>query len=67
MPTLLQADAYHLPFADRPVNAIGAGLATLLAANEILSLILERRPAILAPDYVHVDLMDGVFIAQRTK
>jgi molybdopterin/thiamine biosynthesis adenylyltransferase len=38
--------------------SIGAGLASILATNEITNLILKKRKIVAAPEYIYVDLMD---------
>ncbi len=45
-----------------PVNSIGAGLASILAANEAVSIILGKRDIATAPQYTYIDLMDRKFI-----
>lgn len=45
-----------------PVIGIGAGLASILAANEAVNIILGRRDIATAPRYTYIDLMDRKFI-----
>ncbi len=40
------------------VNSIGAGLSSIMLVNEIISIIVGRKPSILAPQYLHIDLID---------
>ena len=44
----------------RPLSAIciGAGLSSIMLANEVISIILGRKPTIFAPHYLHIDLVD---------
>jgi len=44
-----------------PANSIGAGLASILAANEILNIILKRRDITCAPQFTYIDLLDRKF------
>ncbi len=45
-----------------PVTSIGAGLASVLAANEAVNVILEKRDIAKAPKYTYIDLLDRKFI-----
>jgi molybdopterin/thiamine biosynthesis adenylyltransferase len=45
-------------------NSIGAGLGSLLAANEAVNVVLRKRPLVTAPRYTYVDLLDRVFMDQ---
>ena len=45
-----------------PVISIGAGLASMLAANEAVNIILRRRDIATAPKYTYIDLLDRTFI-----
>lgn len=45
-----------------PTTSIGAGLASILAANEVFNIILGRREVAEAPQYTYVDLLDRKFI-----
>jgi len=49
---------------ERPVstNSIGVGAASLLAASEVLNILLGRRAIRCAPQYTYVDLMDLRFV-----
>lgn len=46
-----------------PTISIGTGLASLLAANEAVNVILRRRNIASAPHYTYVDLLDRCFVA----
>ena len=43
-------------------TSIGVGLASILAANEVLNIILKRREITEAPQYTYIDLLDRKFI-----
>jgi molybdopterin/thiamine biosynthesis adenylyltransferase len=45
-------------------NSIGVGLASILAANEAVNVVLWKVPPVEAPRYTYVDLLDRVFIDQ---
>lgn len=45
-----------------PTCSIGVGLASILAANEAVNIILRRKEIIKAPQYIYVDLLDQKFI-----
>jgi molybdopterin/thiamine biosynthesis adenylyltransferase len=45
-----------------PTTSIGVGLASLLAANEAINIILKRRDIPTAPKYTYIDLVDRRFI-----
>jgi molybdopterin/thiamine biosynthesis adenylyltransferase len=45
-----------------PATSIGAGIASILAANEALNLILQRSEVAKAPQYTYIDLVDRKFI-----
>jgi molybdopterin/thiamine biosynthesis adenylyltransferase len=45
-----------------PTVSIGVGLASILAANEAVNIILGRRDIAAAPKYTYIDLMDRKFI-----
>jgi molybdopterin/thiamine biosynthesis adenylyltransferase len=45
-----------------PVTSIGAGLASILAANEAINIILKKRDIASAPKYIYIDLLDRQFI-----
>jgi len=45
-----------------PTCSIGAGLASILAANEAANIILGRKEIVKAPEYIYVDLLDQKFI-----
>ena len=47
-----------------PTTSIGAGLASILAANEAINIILKKRDVASAPKYTYVDLLDQKFIVQ---
>ena len=44
-----------------PTCSIGVGLASILAAQEVVNSVLNRKPLITAPEYIYVDLMDRRF------
>jgi molybdopterin/thiamine biosynthesis adenylyltransferase len=41
-----------------PTSSVGVGLASILAANEAVNIILKKREIPVAPRYIHADLMD---------
>jgi hypothetical protein len=45
-----------------PTISIGVGLASILAANEAINIILKKREITLAPKYTYIDLLDLKFI-----
>jgi len=45
-----------------PTISIGAGLASIVAANEAINIILKRRSIAKAPEYTYIDLLDQRFI-----
>jgi len=45
-----------------PTTSIGVGLASILAANEAVNIILRRRDMATAPEYTYIDLLDRKFI-----
>lgn len=45
-----------------PTVSIGVGLASILAANEAINIILRKREIVVAPRYTYIDLMDREFI-----
>jgi hypothetical protein len=45
-----------------PTTSIGVGLASILAANEAVNIILRRRDIAAAPKYTYIDLLDRKFI-----
>ena len=45
-----------------PTISIGVGLASILAANEAVNIILRRRDITTAPKYTYIDLLDRTFI-----
>ena len=49
---------------ERPAstNCIGVGLASILAANEAVNLLLSKRDIVSAPQYTYVDLVDRRFV-----
>jgi hypothetical protein len=42
--------------------SIGVGLASILAANEAINIILKKRDIAVAPQYTYIDLLDRRFI-----
>jgi molybdopterin/thiamine biosynthesis adenylyltransferase len=44
-----------------PTTSIGAGLASILAANEVLNIILKKRNITCAPQFLYTDLLDQKF------
>ena len=42
--------------------SIGVGLASILAANEVCNIILEKREVVEAPQYIYIDLLDRKFV-----
>jgi len=45
-----------------PTTSIGAGLASILAANEAINIILNKRDIVKAPKYTYIDLLDRQLI-----
>jgi hypothetical protein len=45
-----------------PTVSVGVGLASILAANEAINIILKRRDIPTAPKYTYIDLMDRQFV-----
>lgn len=45
-----------------PTVSVGVGLASVLAANEAINIILGKREIVVAPHFTYVDLMDRKFI-----
>ncbi len=45
-----------------PTTSIGVGLASILAANEAINVILKKRDIAKAPQYTYIDLFDRQFI-----
>ena len=45
-----------------PTTSIGVGLASILAANEAINIILKKRDIATAPQYTYIDLLDRRFI-----
>jgi molybdopterin/thiamine biosynthesis adenylyltransferase len=45
-----------------PTSSIGVGLASILAANEVMNIILRKRDIVCAPQYTYVDLFDRRFL-----
>jgi molybdopterin/thiamine biosynthesis adenylyltransferase len=43
-------------------NGIGVGLASIMAANEAMNIILRKRDIVCAPRYTYLDLMDRQFL-----
>lgn len=43
-------------------NCIGVGLASIMATNEAMNIILRKRDIVVAPQYTYVDLMDRRFV-----
>jgi len=50
-----------------PTISIGAGIASILAANEVCNIILKRRDVATAPQYTYIDLLDRKFIIGTIK
>ncbi len=50
-----------------PTCSIGVGLASILAAQEVVNTILKRRPLVTAPEYIYVDLLDKRFETGKIK
>jgi len=45
-----------------PTNSIGVGLASMMAANEVANILLNKRDIPCAPQYTYIDLIDRKFI-----
>ncbi len=41
-----------------PTTSIGAGLASILAANEAINIILNKGDIVKAPEYIYIDLLE---------
>ncbi len=41
-----------------PTTSIGVGLASTLAANEVINVILRKRDIVVAPGFIYIDLLD---------
>ena len=48
-----------------PTISIGVGLASILAANEAINIILKKREITVAPQYTYIDLLDRQFIVGK--
>jgi molybdopterin/thiamine biosynthesis adenylyltransferase len=48
-----------------PTTSIGVGLASILAANEAINIILNKRHIPTAPEYIWVDLLDQQFMTGK--
>jgi tRNA threonylcarbamoyladenosine dehydratase len=48
-----------------PTVSIGVGLASILAANEAVNIILRKREIVVAPLYIYIDLFDQQFIVGK--
>jgi molybdopterin/thiamine biosynthesis adenylyltransferase len=47
-----------------PTVSVGVGLASVLAANEAINIILQKREIAVAPKFTYIDLMDRQFITR---
>ncbi len=45
-----------------PTTSIGVGLASILAANEAINIIIKKRDVVVAPQYTYIDLLDRRFL-----
>lgn len=48
-----------------PTTSIGVGMASILAANEAVNIILHKRQIPIAPQYVYIDLLDQQFTTRK--
>lgn len=48
-----------------PTVSIGVGLASILAANEAINIILNKREITIAPQYTYIDLLDRLFVVGK--
>jgi tRNA threonylcarbamoyladenosine dehydratase len=48
-----------------PTVSIGVGLASILAANAAVNIILRKREIVVAPYYTYIDLLDQQFIVGK--
>ena len=55
----------HLGELPGSVTGIGAGLASILAANESANIILQKRRIVTAPEFIYVDLLDQTFTVKN--
>jgi len=68
IPSYVPAEAYDILkkicAGERPgpTTSIGVGLASILAANEAINIILKKREIVQAPQYTYIDLLDRRFI-----
>jgi molybdopterin/thiamine biosynthesis adenylyltransferase len=68
IPSYVPAEAYDtlkkICAGERPgpTTSIGVGLASILAANEAINIILKKRDVTMAPQYTYIDLLDRRFI-----
>jgi molybdopterin/thiamine biosynthesis adenylyltransferase len=45
-----------------PTCSIGVGLASILAAEEAMNIILRRKEIVVAPRFTHIDFLDRKFV-----
>jgi molybdopterin/thiamine biosynthesis adenylyltransferase len=45
-------------------NSIGAGLSSIILANEVVSILLGKKPSVIAPNYFHLDLRDKTIVVR---
>jgi|WetSurMetagenome_2_1015567.scaffolds.fasta_scaffold32560_3 tRNA threonylcarbamoyladenosine dehydratase len=55
----------HLGELPGSVTSIGAGIASILAANETVNIILKKRRIVTAPEFIYVDLLDQTFTVKN--
>jgi molybdopterin/thiamine biosynthesis adenylyltransferase len=63
--TTFTADTIQEIMAGRkpgPTTSIGAGLASIMVANEAINIILNKREIVKAPKYTYIDLLDRQLI-----
>lgn len=41
-----------------PVNSIGVGLSSIVTANEVINIIIKKKPILTAPHYLFIDLLE---------
>ena len=41
-----------------PVNSIGVGLSSIVTANEVINIVIKKKPIITAPHYLFIDLLE---------
>lgn len=50
-----------------PVNSVGVGLSSIVTANEVINIIIKKKPIITAPKYSHIDLLERKYKIKTKK